>query len=126
MNYIIAPCLLKDKVKYQAYEPTKIIDKSCEFFGITFEDLKKKDRYIPLVEARSHIFYMLNQDEFLRCTYKHIGRLFNRDHSTIIHGCRKLISDMNIYDEVWQKAQAHHKFVYGHSDYLKSYLIFDK
>ena len=62
---------------------SKIIDQYCEFFMLNPVDIKGKSRKKELVEARFHIMKMLKINTELSLSM--IGRLFSRDHSTVIH-----------------------------------------
>lgn len=58
--------------------------------GITRDDIlsRKKSRHI--VEARNHCFWHFRQSGK---SYPQIGRFFNRDHTTVLHGVRKFIDE---------------------------------
>jgi len=81
INYWIIPGLppgFKKNCKY-----IELAKNVCEYFGITFEELVGKRRLREYVIARQafvHLAFMVYKP-----TFKQLGRLTNRDHSSIIH-----------------------------------------
>jgi len=59
-----------------------VISKCCFFYSIPRESLIKKSRVPGLVICRQMISYILRKFNF---GVKEIGRLFNQDHTTVIH-----------------------------------------
>ena len=59
----------------------KIISLGCEYFKVTYEDLKSKCRERELTDKR-HMIMMLIKDR-TRETLKAIGKRFNRGHSVV-------------------------------------------
>lgn len=69
--------------------PSAIIQASARYFNVTVEALAGPSRAKPTAEARHVAMYLLRHDAQL--ALKHIGHLLgNRDHSTVIHACRKV------------------------------------
>jgi len=56
--------------------------------GVTVEDIFGKRRHAPIARARQEAFTALRWYGF---SYPQIGRIFGRDHSTVIHGVRKVL-----------------------------------
>jgi chromosomal replication initiation ATPase DnaA len=54
--------------------------------GISERKMKMKNRKLANVRARSMMYYILHKQGY---TLISIGKIFNRDHSTIIHGLQK-------------------------------------
>lgn len=66
----------------------KLIAKEiCAKYKVDFEDVCSEKRHKHLVLIRQEIFYRIRTD--LGMSYPEIGKRFNKDHSTIIHGVRK-------------------------------------
>lgn len=55
-------------------------------YRLTNADIVGKSRSRPVVLARQHCFYQLRQAGF---SYPTIGHYLDRDHSTVIHGCKE-------------------------------------
>lgn len=73
---------------------TDIINKVSEKFGVTVEDLKSKNRQSRIIQPRFIGMYLAR--ELAGMTTTDIGKEFgDRDHSTVINACNKIIDDMN-------------------------------
>jgi len=69
--------------------PEAIIEGVARYFNLPTAALQGPTRAKPIAEARHIAMYLLREDAQL--PLKQIGRLLgNRDHSTVIHGCRKV------------------------------------
>ena len=69
--------------------PDAVIKAVAEYFNLSPQDLRGKSRVREIADARHIAMYLLREDAQL--PLKLIGRLLgNRDHSTVIHGCRKI------------------------------------
>jgi hypothetical protein len=66
----------------------EIIRDAIENTGYTIEELMSDRRHQPLVEARQELYWQIykNTDWSL----PRIGKLFRKDHTTILHGVRKV------------------------------------
>lgn len=49
-------------------------------------DLRSKERHIPKVFRRAYLYHVLNQRDY---TLHHIGKIFQKDHATVLNGLRK-------------------------------------
>jgi len=63
---------------------TDIINAVCNALDVHFESLAGKNRSNENAEARFIIFQLLRLHTKL--SFKQIGKLFNRDHSTVMYG----------------------------------------
>lgn len=54
--------------------------------GVSVDDMISEIRSVPVVGARYEAIYRIREERHL--SWAQIGRLFNRDHSTILHGWR--------------------------------------
>jgi chromosomal replication initiator protein len=65
------------------------IEGAARYFGVPISAITGPSRAKPVAEARHFTMYLLR--EIAQLPLKQIGRLLgNRDHSTVIHGCRKV------------------------------------
>jgi chromosomal replication initiator protein len=74
--------------------PEAILRKVAHYFNTSPAALAGPSRMKPITEARHIAMYLLREDALL--PLKAIGNLLgNRDHSTVIHGCRKASTCLN-------------------------------
>lgn len=73
---------------------TDIINKVSEKFDVSLEDLKSKSRHSRIIQPRFIGMYLAR--ELAGMTTTDIGKEFgDRDHSTVINACNKIMEDMN-------------------------------
>jgi chromosomal replication initiator protein len=65
-----------------------ILDETASYFGLTRADLVSKSRSRPLTTARHVAMYLLRDCTGLSLIK--IGELFERDHTTVLHGVKKV------------------------------------
>jgi chromosomal replication initiation ATPase DnaA len=65
-----------------------IIDDVCQSYNVTLEKMQSKTRLRSIVDARQVCMYLLRK--FTNMSYRDIGLLFGRDHSTAIHACKSV------------------------------------
>jgi chromosomal replication initiator protein len=71
-----------------------IINVVANFFAIPVDTLQGKKRDKTSAQARQIAMYLLREE--LQCSWTQIGReLGGRDHSTILHGYRKIADEIN-------------------------------
>jgi chromosomal replication initiator protein len=68
--------------------PHLILDETAAYFGLTREDLVSKSRSRPLTTARHVAMYLMRECTGLSLIK--IGELFERDHTTVLHGVKKI------------------------------------
>ena len=69
----------------------EVIEYVCENSDVSIASLTGTLRHKKLVEARQLIWWLLQNkvvDNNLTCVS--LGRMFNRDHATVLHGVRKI------------------------------------
>jgi chromosomal replication initiator protein len=66
----------------------QIVDNVCDFYGLTIAQVKGKCRVRGYVKARFVSIYIIRKRTGL--TLKEIGRLFHRDHTSIIHAVQTI------------------------------------
>lgn len=80
--------------------PTDIITTTAQYFQLTFDDLVGTSRTKNIAMARQIAMYMTR--EMTSLSLVDIGEIFGgRDHSTVMHACRKISSEMSEKREVY-------------------------
>ena len=91
------------KIEVQAQETIKDVDSLieywCKYYAVDRERLEGKSRIHELKVARYMVFWML-RNKIIRnnLSLVVIGKLFNRDHSTVVHGCNA-VNDWIVFDQ---------------------------
>jgi chromosomal replication initiator protein len=80
-----------------------IVDETAAYFGLTRNDLVSKNRSRPLTTARHIAMYLLRETTSLSLIK--IGEMFDRDHSTALHGIRKVETDMSARGSTFRQVQ---------------------
>jgi len=76
--------------RYQNLRDALTIEISmCEYFNVTQKQLHSSSRKKGLVEIRHILFYILNHEMHFSLPF--VGERFNRDHTTVLHGVRKIV-----------------------------------
>lgn len=87
----------------QEISPQVILDESARYFGLTRDDLGSKSRSRPLTTARHVAMYLLR--ELSGLSLIKIGELFDRDHSTALHGIKKIEALMPARGSTYRQVQ---------------------
>jgi chromosomal replication initiator protein len=82
-------------IKHLTTKVKIIQDIVCDFFGLTMEDLKQRSKRDEIKHPRQVMCYFLITNTSM--TLQAIGRIFDRDHTTVIYAKRK-IEDLSLYD----------------------------
>jgi chromosomal replication initiator protein len=72
--------------------PVAILTAVARYFGIKADDLKGKARHKQIVGPRQVAMYLLREDGHL--STPEVGRLLNRDHTTVLHGLKQIANDI--------------------------------
>jgi len=72
----------------QEIRPAMILEETASYFGLGPGDLVSKSRSRPLTTARHVAMYLLR--ELTGLSLIKIGDLFERDHTTALHGIKKV------------------------------------
>jgi hypothetical protein len=75
----------------------ELIKKVAEYFGYQ-NTLTGRTRRGDVIIIRHCVWYVMRYD--LGMNVKSIGVLFNRDHSTVVHGCRNIDLNRDINDPI--------------------------
>jgi chromosomal replication initiator protein len=83
--------------------PSLILEETARYFGLQQSDLTSKSRSRPLTTARHVAMYLLR--EMTALSLIKIGELFERDHTTALHGIKKIESLMPARGSVYRQVQ---------------------
>jgi chromosomal replication initiator protein len=72
--------------------PLAILTAVARYFGIKADDLKGKARHKQIVGPRQVAMYLLREDGHL--STPEVGRILNRDHTTVLHGVKQIANDI--------------------------------
>ncbi len=72
--------------------PTAILLAVARFYGINSDELKGRSRHKQIVVPRQIAMFLLREDAHL--STPDIGRLLNRDHTTVLHAVKQILSDI--------------------------------
>ena len=73
----------------QEATPSLILEETAAYFGLTDQELRSKSRSRPLTTARHVAMYLL-RELIPGLSLIKIGERFDRDHSTVLHGIKKV------------------------------------
>ncbi len=101
----IAEEALKDIIypnETKVITPALIIDTVSEHFSVRPEDITSKKRNSEYVLPRQIVMYLCR--ELIGTPYADIGKLLaKKDHTTIIHGVKKITAEMEVNEDVRNK-----------------------
>lgn len=85
------------------YHPaSSVIRAVADYYAVSPEDITSKKRDLKTARARHVVMYLLRQQN--HCNLTDIGKILGgRDHSTVIHGCEKISSEISA-DSVLSKS----------------------
>jgi chromosomal replication initiator protein len=72
--------------------PTAILFAVGRYYGVNPDELKGKSRHKQIVGPRQIGMYLLREDAHL--SSPDIGRLLNRDHTTVLHALKQIVGDI--------------------------------
>jgi chromosomal replication initiator protein len=90
-----------------------ILTETAKYFSLRREDLVSKSRSRPLTTARHIAMYLLR--ELTGLSLIKIGELFDRDHSTALHGIKRIENLMPNRDTVYRQVQELTKRINDHA-----------
>ena len=103
----VAEEALKDMIdpnKTNEVTPTLIIEVVSEHFGVKPEDITSKKRNAEFVLPRQIIMYLCRK--LTDTSYLNIAKLLNKkDHTTILHGCSKIESEIGTNKDLQNKLE---------------------
>ena len=84
--------------------PPLILDETAKYFSLSVTDLMSKSRSRPLTQARHIAMYLTRECTGL--SLLKIGEIFGgRDHTTVLHGIRKVEDEMRARDATFRQVQ---------------------
>jgi chromosomal replication initiator protein len=83
--------------------PQLIMEETASYFTLSTADLVSKSRSRPLTQARHIAMYLIRENTGLSLIK--IGEAFNRDHTTALHGIKKVEADMRARDATFRQVQ---------------------
>ena len=84
--------------------PNLIIQMVCEHFGVSPEDITSKKRNSEFVLPRQVVMYLCRN--MLAISLSNIGKILGKkDHTTIIHGIKKIEDDLLVNDDLKNKIE---------------------
>lgn len=98
----------------------EIIHKSAQYFDLKSMDLMTRKKTRKLVIPRMMIMHALYFNSKLKPTMKYIGKLFNRDHTTVLNAIKTMEDLCEFDDDMFQKLRLFHEHIYGHVDYFNA------
>ncbi len=84
--------------------PQLILEETAGYFQLSTADLMSKSRSRPLTQARHIAMYLMRENTGLSLVK--IGEMFGgRDHTTALHGIKKVEADMRARDTTFRQVQ---------------------
>ena len=84
--------------------PQLIMEETANYFALSTGDLVSKSRSRPLTQARHIAMYLMRECTGLSLVK--IGEIFGgRDHTTALHGIKKVEADMRMRDQTFRQVQ---------------------
>ena len=103
----LAEDALKDIIhpdKHREVTPALIIDVVAEHFGVNPEDITSKKRNSEFVLPRQVVMYLCRS--MLEISLSNVGKILGKkDHTTIIHGIKKIEEDITTNEELKNKIE---------------------
>jgi chromosomal replication initiator protein len=91
--------------QFKAHKRTvrEIQERTCATFGVTMDDLLSSSRAQPVAWPRQVAMYLSR--ELTDATLPAIGRAFNKNHTTVMHACRRTAERMAADRESYEAVQ---------------------
>jgi len=105
---------LQDLIPQTDHEipPQLIMEQTAEYFSLSTGDLVSKSRSRPLTQARHIGMYLMRECTGLSLVK--IGEIFGgRDHTTLLHGIKKVEDEMRERDATFRQVQDLTRIVRG-------------
>jgi len=110
----LAERALQDLIPQTDHEipPQLIMEQTAEYFSLSTGDLVSKSRSRPLTQARHIAMYLMRECTGLSLVK--IGEIFGgRDHTTVLHGIKKVEDEMRERDATFRQVQDLTRIVRG-------------
>lgn len=102
----LAEMVLKDLITDphgQEITPSMIISHTAQHLDISIDALRSQDRSRNVVSARQIAMYLCR--ELTELSLPKIGDAFARDHTTVMHACKKITQQMAQRPEIYQQVK---------------------
>ncbi len=106
IDHDLAERALQDLLPQTEHEipPPLILDETAGYFSLSTDDLVSKSRSRPLTQARHIAMYLTRECTGL--SLMKIGEIFGgRDHTTVLHGIKKVEDEMRARDTTFRQVQ---------------------
>jgi chromosomal replication initiator protein len=110
----LAERALQDLIPQTEHEipPQLIMEQTADYFSLSTGDLVSKSRSRPLTQARHIAMYLMRECTGLSLVK--IGEIFGgRDHTTVLHGIKKVEEEMRERDTTFRQVQDLTRIVRG-------------
>jgi chromosomal replication initiator protein len=114
IDQVLAERALQDLIPQTEHEipPQLIMDETAQYFSLSTGDLTSKSRSRPLTQARHIAMYLMRECTGLSLVK--IGEIFGgRDHTTVLHGIKKVEEEMRARDQTFRQVQDLTRIVRG-------------
>lgn len=98
----------------------EIVEKSAHYFCFEVSRLVTRSRLRELSIPRMIIMHGLYFNTKLKPSMKYIGKIFNRDHTTVINAIKAVKNMCETDDDMFLKVKEYHEHIYGHLDYFNA------
>ncbi len=106
IDVTLAERALQDLIPQTEHEipPQLIMEETARYFSLSTGDLVSKSRSRPLTQARHIAMYLMRECTGLSLVK--IGEIFGgRDHTTVLHGIKKVEDEMRARDTTFRQVQ---------------------
>jgi chromosomal replication initiator protein len=106
IDHGLAERALQDLIPQNEHEipPQLIMEETAQYFSLSTGDLTSKSRSRPLTQARHIAMYLMRECTGLSLVK--IGEIFGgRDHTTVLHGIKKVEAEMRARDATFRQVQ---------------------
>ncbi|MBN1376221.1 MAG: chromosomal replication initiator protein DnaA [Dehalococcoidia bacterium] len=91
---LLADMISVSKESTGHYPASSVIGAVADYYAVLPEDITSKKRDLKTARARHIVMYLLRQQN--NCNLAEIGKILgDRDHSTVIHGCQKISTQIS-------------------------------
>jgi chromosomal replication initiator protein len=114
IDQVLAERALQDLIPQTEHEipPQLIMEETAQYFSLSTGDLTSKSRSRPLTQARHIAMYLMRECTGLSLVK--IGEIFGgRDHTTVLHGIKKVEEEMRARDQTFRQVQDLTRIVRG-------------
>jgi len=97
--------------KTRAITVKQVLDKVAKYYDLSVKELLGKSRVAQVKTPRQVAMFLMSEE--LGLSTVRIGREFNKDHTTVMHGVRKIRADMKLDFQLRQQLAALREKLYA-------------